>query len=326
MNLTYFLKKADECEENLNFYSKSNKVWFEDQSTCNNKKIKSEKCNNIYLKIEKKYTCIFFHGVGVKETLPLRNESFQEYWGQVHEHTEQCHKRYFVQEETLMRGWDNKTLQKSFCQAALINQNINDTIIKNKILFLHSMGNLILAAGINNKFCEIDLNSTSWYSIQAPILGSKAANYITRICKGDWNGMVNWAVHYIAYYGGYCFNNDTYPAYKTLDPNYKGIKDLFQTAKNRVKGILCGKDSYGLHTRYGIILYALDTVVGFKEPNDGMVSFSSCNLNITNFLDDYDSNFYKSNINHADGSMRNNNGWWGTDRKPLSWISKRKGI
>jgi hypothetical protein len=57
-----------------------------------------------------------------------------------------------------------------------------------------------------------------------------------------------------------------------------------------------------------------------------MVTLSSCNLNNERFSDDFNSNFYKSNINHADGTMRNNNGWWGNDRKPISWISTRKGL
>jgi hypothetical protein len=88
-----------------------------------------------------------------------------------------------------MRGSDNKEIQKAFCNAALIDQK-NEKVIKNKILFVHSMGNLILSAAIKNNFCDIDVNSTAWYMLQGPILGSEAAKYLINICNGNWEGMI----------------------------------------------------------------------------------------------------------------------------------------
>jgi hypothetical protein len=315
------MKEISKCKKNTKEYSKNVNNWFEDEETCN-LKIKDEKeCIKIKRKEKKKHTCIFLHGVGQSESGNV-TDTFVEYWGNIHENTPQCDKRYFIKEESLSRGWDNIELQKSFCKVALMDQNKNEKIIKNKILFVHSMGNLIISAAIKNKFCEID-KTTSWYDIQGPILGSDAAKYIVDVCEGRQEG---WGVKYIAEIGGYCDpkTNTSYPAYKELSPEYPGIKELYAIAKSNVKGVLCGTSSYGLQTRYGIALSAISYIVGFDEPNDGMVPFSSCNLGFE-FEEDFQSNFYKSNINHADGTMRNNNGWWGNDRQPISWIQTRKG-
>jgi hypothetical protein len=103
-------EKFNNCKKNEKIYLKNNNIWFENDVTCDNKNIKSEKCNKIYRRFEKKYTCIFFHGnllynclgVGMKETKPIRNDSFEDYWGNVHEHTPQCDKRYFIEEGNLI--------------------------------------------------------------------------------------------------------------------------------------------------------------------------------------------------------------------------------
>lgn len=319
-------KFVNNCKENKKHYEIPKRIsWFENEETCL-KNIKDvNRCSILNLnEIQGNYTCIFLHGVGHEKTEEPLDE-YPSYWGQVHLYTPQCSIRKFIRQESTNRGWDNLDLQKSFCEMSLLGQDKNDKIIKNKLLFVHSMGNMVLAGAIKNGFCDIDKQTTSWYNIMGPLNGSKAAKWLDAICKES--GRLNWPYKYIAEQGGYCEpgKNVPYKAYQSLDPLYPGIVDILKIAKERVKGMLCGQSSYGLQTRYAIGLYLLSTLVGFGEESDGMVGFSSCNLGFKDqFQRDYQNNYYLANLNHADGTSRNGNGFWGVDRKPLDWFSLRK--
>lgn len=320
-------KSVDKCKENKKHYEIPKRIpWFLSQETCIKSQIKDDKSCQISSQTFSpgNYTCIFLHGVGHEKTEETLNE-YPSYWGQVHLFTPQCSVRKFIRQESTQRGWDNIDLQKSFCELALYGQDKGDKIIKNKLLFVHSMGNMVLSGAIKNGFCDLDPKTTSWYNIMGPLEGSKAAKWLDTICKES--GRLNWPYKYIAEQGGYCEpgKNVPYKAYQSLDPNYPGIVDIVKIAKQRVKGALCGSSSYGLQTRYGIGLYMLSLMVGFGEDSDGMVGFSSCNLGLKDqFQKDYQNNYYLANLNHADGTSRNGNGWWGVDRKPLDWFSLRK--
>jgi len=270
------------------------------------------------------YTCIFLHGVGQEVTLPP-SDDWVEYWGQVHLYTPQCRVRKFIKQESQNRGWDDSELQKEFCKLALWGQPEGDKLIRNKLLFVHSMGNMVLEAAIKKGLCDVDMSSTSWFNIQGPVAGSKAATWLDAICRE--NGKLNWPYKFIAEMGGYCQpgKNVPYVAYKSLQPDHPGLQDLAPIVRDRVKGMLCGGSSYGLQTRYGIALYSLALMVGYGEDNDGMVGFSSCSLGMKDkFQSDFNHPFYLSYVNHADGTSRNGEGWWSLGRKPLSWFGQRK--
>lgn len=161
----------NQCEENI--YVKKEGVnehaekWWNNPRTCNFKRIRDEnicRMENIKLDSESKYTCIFLHGVGISESEagePM--DQWPDYWGYIHDYTPQCKVRKFIRVNSLTRGWDDKDLQQSFCNLALFDQAPGDKVIKNKILFVHSMGNLILAGAIKNGFCDIDRKTTAWY-------------------------------------------------------------------------------------------------------------------------------------------------------------------
>lgn len=60
--------------------------------------------------------------------------------------------------------------------------NNTGTVIRDKIIFTHSMGTLILAAGIQNGICSIDKDTVSWYDVMGPLRGSKASLFLKEIC------------------------------------------------------------------------------------------------------------------------------------------------
>jgi len=279
----------------------------------------------------KQKVCIFLHGVGNSDDIsgPPVHE-FPDYWGNVHEYTPQCSERWFIREETKKRGWDDKDLQRAFCQLALINETRGDNIIRDKVLFVHSMGNLILSGAIRDGFCDIDNETTSWYEIQGPFAGSKAAGELETICLFMYNG--EWISHFsprfvkwVATTGGYCVpgTNHSYPAYDTLGPGYPGLHGLREIAEPRMKGAMCGDSAYGLNSIYSAALLSLSVYVGYGDVNDGMVPWKSCQSGKQNFSYDFKDSYYLATINHADGTCRNGNGVWGSFRQPCSWYTDK---
>ncbi len=101
-------------------------------------------------------------------------------------YTPQCSERWFIREETKLRGWDNADLQKSFCDILLMkhlpDKISTDNVVKNTIIFAHSMGNLILGAAIKNGVCSLEKETVSWYNVMGPVKGSKAAIVLKDIC------------------------------------------------------------------------------------------------------------------------------------------------
>ena len=326
------VEKIKSCQDvkhlNEKMYKRNlKKPWFNKQSSCKNKKIKNEKkCKTMKIMKEEKEgkICIFLHGIGNAKSLEPSDE-YSDYWGDIHLNTPQCKIRKFIRSETKFRGWDNQELQKEYCKLALYGQNYTN-IIKDKILFVHSMGNLILAAAIKNRFCEVDTATTKWYDLNGPMMGSQAASFLLNICNGT--GYQDKVYRFIAEVGGYCYveKEVPYPAYDTLAIQRRNeFIPLLGIAKSRISGILCGISSYGLQTRYGIALYLLGKLVGYPEDHDGMVAYSSCHMGLHDkFEATFESDFYLSTINHADGTARNGDGWWGVDRRPIEWIRTRK--
>jgi hypothetical protein len=281
---------------------------------------------------EDKKVCIFLHGAGHYEEVgePV-NTKFPLYWGKVHKYTPQCSERWFIRENTKENGWNNVEIQKKYCALALIGQQ-NTKMIKNKIIFAHSMGSLILAAAIHNKICDIDTATSSWYASQAPLRGSKGANVLSKICSGERNNVFDKVLRFIAVIGKYCMKDtkSMYPVYEELVGKYfcqapLCIHDIEKIAGKKMKGVMCGTSPHGLFTQYTAALGALADVVNYGEKNDGLVPLSSCIGVIPEgqYRTDPSDDYYVSKINHADGTCRNGNGLFGNNRKPCSWFTNK---
>lgn len=326
-------KMRKEDRDNLKlfwFYSfevSCQRDWIRDQSVCD--MWRGTNANDGADGDQATKTCIFLHGVGQSdEDKGDPVSSFPEYWGNVEDYTPQCKERVFIREETKKRGWDSRELQESYCRIALWGQPEGDRIIKNKILYVHSMGNLILAAAIKNGVCDLDILSTTWYDLQGPFRGSKAASTLVEICAAvgsGWTEPVPALYYYVASKGGYCIpgTNSTYEAYRTLDPSYPGLSDLYPVAARKISGFLCGDSAIGLYSMYSPLLEILSLIVQYGERSDGMVPLSSCNPNSVDHNPDHRQPQYLGPVNHADGTCRNGDGRWGIDRKPCSYYAER---
>lgn len=251
--------------------------------------------------------CVFLHGIG--ETVTADPQiTYNDYWGNVEDYTPQCKSRIFIRQETKKRGWNNKELQDKYCELALRGNAPGDTVIRNKVLFVHSMGNLILAGAILNGTCSIDKETTKWYDIMGPFEGSKAADMLDIICD---NKMGNPLYRFVAEKGGYCNDGIPYPAYRTLQTTNEVIKsgNLTRIVIDNATGSMCGDSPIGIFSRYSV-LKILSIIVGYGDLNDGMVEITSCGWNdIKKYTDEFKEKFYLASINHADGTCRSGNSW-----------------
>ena len=126
--------------------------------------------------------------------------------------------------------------------------------------------------------------------------------------------------------GGYCIggnSTDVYPAYGTLAPDFPGIQDLVNYTAPYVTGQMCGASAYGLNSIYAVPLFLLSELVGYGQPNDGMVPIPSCQISSNNSLQPiFNQLYYEVSANHADGTCRDGDAWWGNS-KPCSYYTNK---
>jgi len=273
--------------------------------------------------------CVFIHGVGQtpeKDTPAILNGSYPNYWGKVHEYTKQCDYHVFLNVDTVYRGWDNVELQKQVCAALTYDPALGKSHMsnaENKLIFTHSMGNMMLAGAIESGLCSIDKATSSWYEVSGPMLGSKMAAVLGDICSQT--GLYKYVVTKL----GFCLpEGGMTPAYRSLVPDYPGLNELAATIQKRLTGALCGTSAYGITSIYSVELEAVAELAGFEQLNDGVVAWSSCNAEAIHggtvaYKKDYRSPWYAATINHIDSECYNGDGYWGDDRKPCSWYALR---
>jgi hypothetical protein len=132
-----------------------------------------------------KPVCLFLTGLGVKSSRVEFRGSYEAYWGELHDAvSEYCTPRFF-KTDTSFRGWDDKALQAEYCAAIHATQA--------RIIFTHSMGGLVVAAGIHNKLlgCDRIAKTTEvvtgknvvWINVQSPFRGSEIADQCSQFCR-----------------------------------------------------------------------------------------------------------------------------------------------
>jgi hypothetical protein len=165
---------AKDCQKNNRRLFKQTKPWFDDEMTCQLGWLKDQRyCQDF--KIEPTKTCYFFHGSGEPATQePSGN--FTSYWGKINEYTPHCKIRKFIREETIQRGFNSEEIQKKFC--LYLTDAASPFLIKDKIIYTHSMGGLILSTAIHKKFCDLDVNTSKWFIVATPFQGSHVVPFV----------------------------------------------------------------------------------------------------------------------------------------------------
>jgi len=289
---------------------------------------------------------------------PPTNTDTDGYWGgaRIEKFTPFCTSRLFVHEDTATRGWDDAQLQRSYCEAASGVDN-GPLVIRNAVIFSHSMGNLVLGGALHDKTCTLD-SSSHWYSLSAPWGGSKAAAWIQNICrttllrgsKSFYHDNNESSIHeaiinrplganaltksnsfsvlrWLATELHYC--DETRPghvnrAYASLVPSYPGLEKPRNAALAHVSGAICGSSPGGLSDKYSLAMLALSEAVNYGEDNDGMVDVTSCMLPTMTYDRQFTSRYYLAAINHPDSTCRDGDGLFEKEsRSPCTWIARR---
>jgi hypothetical protein len=270
-------------------------------------------------------TCIFIHGAGTLVDATTISTSETDYWDGITEYITQCKKTYFITTDTKRRGYYDVSLQREICNLMLIGEP--DNVVRNKIVFTHSMGLMVVAGALNNRFCSLD-NSTALYASQGPAYGSSLALKLIDICRDDtYRNLVG------SIWSDYCLDfpfsrGIPFNSYASLIRNHEMDK-LTTLIRSKINGIMCGNTASGLTSTDGAALSILQNFHWTNETNDGMVPISSCNASLpigTSLVADFNNAFYIGDINHSDGTCRNGDGWTGSPkRNPCSWFGKRLG-
>jgi hypothetical protein len=267
--------------------------------------------------------CLFIHGTGYGKSGPSTSTDSDGYWGgqaNIVANTPGCRTRSFIHLDTLHHHFDDAASAKAVCDFAA---DAEDNVVRGKRVFTHSFGNLVFASALRSGECKLDLQTSLWFSANAPWRGSKASMWVSKICRDK--GLKDKVLEKIAAHLNYCdaAKHQVQLSYDSMRPDYDGLKGLTETAIANLAGAMCGVSTYGLGGADSWSLKALAEAVDYGEASDGMVSWSSCALQLGGDDDDVaysmePSPFYKTDTNHADGTCMNGDGK-DANEQPCAW-------
>ncbi|KAG9398005.1 hypothetical protein AC1031_015033 [Aphanomyces cochlioides] len=268
--------------------------------------------------------CLFIHGLFNFIEAPM-TDSFSLYWGNVHKHLPCCSSTKFVHFDTINHGWNDDSIQHSFCKAALQVSASKNKTIGPLNLITHSMGNMIAGAALATGKCTMS-NKVTWISSAGPMRGSQGANLLAQKCLGGGlDAIITKPLKFL----GFCPPTRAFASlYYQTTMNQATQKLLIASqqarAKHTNKKVLCGTSGYGITSIFSVPLQIIGAWVDHKDANDGMVSVESCTAGLSSsviFGGDITSKNYKGPMNHEDLAFRNGDGWLGDNRKPVKWLS-----
>eukprot|EP00500_Bicosoecida_sp_ms1_P001780 CAMPEP_0203815040 /NCGR_PEP_ID=MMETSP0115-20131106/7448_1 /ASSEMBLY_ACC=CAM_ASM_000227 /TAXON_ID=33651 /ORGANISM="Bicosoecid sp, Strain ms1" /LENGTH=293 /DNA_ID=CAMNT_0050723929 /DNA_START=165 /DNA_END=1046 /DNA_ORIENTATION=- len=269
--------------------------------------------------------CVFLHGAGERVQADATSTDTASYWGGdkiISKYSPAaCTEWVFNHDDTVTQRFDDPNLKKRYCDVATGGTGqVTDAIV-----FTHSMGNNIFAAALRDGDCSIDHTSSTWYAASSPGGGSKAADFVDKLCAN--NSTDSKALQEIAKLMHYCADTDPPTpnlAYDSLRTTYPGLQGLKEVIAREAAGAMCGDSDFGLTSVYSLLFEALADFVKYGEDNDGMVGIDSCLLDGVTYGSDPSNDFYRAAINHADGTCRNGNGDFGNSRRqPCAWFKAR---
>eukprot|EP01006_Ploeotia_vitrea_P024732 TRINITY_DN57534_c0_g1_i1.p1 TRINITY_DN57534_c0_g1~~TRINITY_DN57534_c0_g1_i1.p1 ORF type:complete len:519 (-),score=223.74 TRINITY_DN57534_c0_g1_i1:76-1464(-) len=134
-------------------------------------------------------TCMWMHGILTKKfkdrapEIGFRKHLVEDdlYFESAHKNVPSCTHNVFLRMDTYDEGWDNDKLQRQYCKAI--------DLVQPNVLFTHSMGNNIIAAGIARGLpgCtdigKEDDALVHWYGAGGPLEGSEVADELERQCQ-----------------------------------------------------------------------------------------------------------------------------------------------
>ncbi|KAL3848140.1 hypothetical protein ACJMK2_019017 [Sinanodonta woodiana] len=274
-------------------------------------------------------SCVYVHGIGVNSD-SYSDDIKKQYWSNVRSFTPQCSDHRFIMLDTVNYGWDDVKLHDKFCSIAAG----KTSVIKDTVIFAHSMGNLVIAAALVKNICSFDSKSSEWYAIQAPWKGTKFADKLNELCKMNRSTSGYIAPEYLVQVLKdihYCTEDgNPVPAFQSLSPKYISslnisFQDLIQVGKMYVTGAMCGYSPWGMGTNWlqSSAMWFAQFAAAMDSRNDGVVPEESC-VSVGNFTNSYKSKFFRTKVTHIESTMRYEEtdwckAWW----KKHEWMPCR---
>jgi len=259
-----------------------------------------------------KKRCVFLHGTGQvnpREETP----TFESYWGLLEKHTPQCRDRHFAHVNSVVNAWHDEVLYREYCSIASRNGQGSDgpSLIRDTIVFSHSAGTLILAAGIEAGVCDFDPATSSWYIVgyhpssmhnltSAVSMYGVLSNYSLVRSVTSELGQYMTDIHWIDANGN---RQRMYTCFNEMSDECEGMPSvetrqrISEIVQHRVSGAMCTS--------------ATLQQVPCRPCMEAMAA---------EFTNSYKDAFYAAQLNHQDITCLNGDGDE-KDAKPCSWYS-----
>lgn len=274
-------------------------------------------------------SCIFLHGLGEYEDMEPQDD-FTEYWGNLHIHAHCCWRSKFLRMDITRRVWYDDTMAAMFCKTAKLLSS-SPLSIEDVAVIAHSAGNMVVANALLKQMCQLG-SSAKWIALGAPLAGSPVSVTSFNMCNKNATKSLkfNSVVVSVLRYAGFCpladgakalISQNSWLAPPELKALYDQVREVYTSS---VTSVLCGMSPFGLSPVMSIRYWIISAVTDINDRlNDGVVEFESCRGSIDKekFQATWsNTNYYRANINHADSTMKNGDGWWSEARKPLKWF------
>jgi hypothetical protein len=205
--------------------------------------------------------CAFFHGVGADGTAGegLKQE-VADYWNHEQHLARYCaNTNKFIYTDSQQRGYNNLDYHTEICDC-LASSDFADPDAS--IMFTHSMGGLTTRRALADEVCQW---SGRYYMSQAPMAGSKAAEFAQTFCVLSAYFHLVGALLRIGPLSGYCRPfPGSWPAYHTI---FRDVP-FFGNAGKRADGRLCGSNPFGQGGSLGWALRTIQYLSGLQRRND----------------------------------------------------------
>jgi len=270
--------------------------------------------------------CAFYHGVGGGGdawTTPILQSRFDDYWGPNRLARRCSNTNKYIETDSRTRGYNTYDYHNEICQS-LSHGDFSDAT--KSVIFTHSMGGLTTRRAFADNVCSW---SGHYYMSQAPMSGSRAANFASVACLAMSAFQIGWLIKWIMF-GAYCnpIGLSSHYGYQTIYNNYP----FYASGGANAQGRLCGSQWSGLGGGISVVLGIIQLLAGLQRRNDwciipkiscgwrgcrtsgcvlwwrcpyndGMVPWDACaKRHRTSTM-----NVKRMGINHGDGTGRNGN-------------------
>jgi hypothetical protein len=265
-----------------------------------------------------------------------------------------CASLHYNHEDTVTQKFDAPNLRQRVCRMLCgvpEGRPAAGCVITDAVIFTHSAANNVFASALMHGDCYLG-GSSDWFSVNAPALGSKAADFAMSVCSNSVLRNAACAFHYCSD----CTKNSgagANPMYVSMGTHYTNFLPLRDVIREHSSGSMCGTDANGIPCPSGnthctgddVGLCTLAKIAYSTGPlpaldccsasstdcrhagkpgvteSDGMVGWSSCALPGRDYVEDWRTRWYKMQGNHEDGTCANGEGS-GDSKQPCKWYQQ----